>query len=175
MWDCIECGVKKIAHSLTHCPVCKEERQVPKTTTGGGTNAWEPDQEPEEQAEDSTAPAEDKEMEDQGTGDDGLKVDSDPQDDVPAKLSDGGVVTEVPSEEEVEPDPKGSETSEDKASRLAREAKKAFDDGDHEAALVLIDEAAEVYPSRSEHWDKLKLQIESAADKKDSEKTEESW
>jgi hypothetical protein len=43
MWDCGQCGVRAIAASLHRCPKCRKERNMPKTTVGGGgTNAWEP-------------------------------------------------------------------------------------------------------------------------------------
>lgn len=48
MWDCIKCGCMAIAGSLMHCPMCKKEREVPKSTTGGGSNGYEPQvEEPE--------------------------------------------------------------------------------------------------------------------------------
>lgn len=43
MWDCVKCGCRRVAASLLRCPVCREERDdMPKTTTGGGSNGWEP-------------------------------------------------------------------------------------------------------------------------------------
>jgi hypothetical protein len=41
VWDCIKCGCLKIAHSLGICPKCfkPKEDDVPKATTGGGSNA----------------------------------------------------------------------------------------------------------------------------------------
>lgn len=44
MWDCPACGCRAIAASLTRCPVveCGKERDMPKVTSGGPSNAWEP-------------------------------------------------------------------------------------------------------------------------------------
>jgi len=40
MWDCLACGVKRIAASILRCPTCREERSdMPKSTTGGASNA----------------------------------------------------------------------------------------------------------------------------------------
>lgn len=39
MWDCPECGCLSIAASLTTCPMCGKERDMPTTTTGGASNA----------------------------------------------------------------------------------------------------------------------------------------
>jgi len=39
MWDCGYCGCQAIAGSLTFCPMCFKEPDVPKTTAeGGGSN-----------------------------------------------------------------------------------------------------------------------------------------
>ena len=38
MWDCIKCGCRKIAHGLSRCPVCKEEKDMPKASLGGPSN-----------------------------------------------------------------------------------------------------------------------------------------
>lgn len=54
MWNCPACGCSAIAGTLTFCPMCFKEREMPKTTTGGGySNQYEPaapadDQEPAE-------------------------------------------------------------------------------------------------------------------------------
>jgi hypothetical protein len=40
MWTCTHCGCAGIAASLTSCPMCRKEREVPKTSMGGSTNAW---------------------------------------------------------------------------------------------------------------------------------------
>lgn len=43
MWDCAECLCRAIAASLLRCPMCGEERDMAKTTVGGGaTNARAP-------------------------------------------------------------------------------------------------------------------------------------
>jgi len=56
MWDCTRCGTGRIAASLTSCPVCRKERDMPRTTSAGTTNASAlpgetgyvaPDQEPQ--------------------------------------------------------------------------------------------------------------------------------
>ena len=39
MWDCIECGVRRIAASILRCPVCRKERDMATATTGGASNA----------------------------------------------------------------------------------------------------------------------------------------
>jgi len=41
MWDCIKCGVKKIAGTIGFCPGCFEPKEddVPKATSGGASNA----------------------------------------------------------------------------------------------------------------------------------------
>ena len=40
MWDCLKCGVQRIAASILRCPTCREERNdMPKSTTGGASNA----------------------------------------------------------------------------------------------------------------------------------------
>ena len=41
MWDCLLCGCRAIAASLTGCPVCRKGRDMPKGTTGGSSNARE--------------------------------------------------------------------------------------------------------------------------------------
>jgi hypothetical protein len=41
MWECQQCGCKGIAADLVACPMCEEERKMPKSTTGGASNAWE--------------------------------------------------------------------------------------------------------------------------------------
>jgi len=41
MWDCPDCGCLRIAASLTFCPMCFRERNMPKATVeGGASNAW---------------------------------------------------------------------------------------------------------------------------------------
>lgn len=42
MWDCPRCGCFRIAADLPNCPMCQEVRDMPKATTGGSSNAWEP-------------------------------------------------------------------------------------------------------------------------------------
>ena len=56
MWDCVKCRCQAIAASLLHCPVCREERDVPKTTANdGASNGWaEP--EPEAVAPEAAEP-----------------------------------------------------------------------------------------------------------------------
>ena len=39
MWDCQECSCGRIAASLTTCPMCGRERDMPTCTTGGASNA----------------------------------------------------------------------------------------------------------------------------------------
>lgn len=41
MWDCVLCGCKMIAGDLLKCPMCFEERVMPKVTIGGASNAAE--------------------------------------------------------------------------------------------------------------------------------------
>lgn len=36
LWKCDTCGCQGIAASLTTCPMCGKEREMPKTTAGGG-------------------------------------------------------------------------------------------------------------------------------------------
>lgn len=36
MWDCPGCGCSAIAGTLTFCPMCFKEREMPKNTVGGG-------------------------------------------------------------------------------------------------------------------------------------------
>lgn len=43
MWVCSQCGCQGIAAGLGLCPQCGEERQMPKATSGGASNAWEQD------------------------------------------------------------------------------------------------------------------------------------
>lgn len=38
MWTC-ECGCQAIAGTITNCPMCRREREMPKATTGGASNA----------------------------------------------------------------------------------------------------------------------------------------
>jgi len=40
MWTC-QCGCRNIAADLTRCPMCTEEKAMPKATSGGASNAWE--------------------------------------------------------------------------------------------------------------------------------------
>jgi hypothetical protein len=70
MWDCLACGCKAIIHDLPYCPACRKKKgkTMPKTTTGGSTNAWEglPESDPAEQAPeqvegDADAPSEEAE------------------------------------------------------------------------------------------------------------------
>ena len=44
MWACGHCGCKAIAADLASCPQCfkPKEEDMPKITSGGATNAWEP-------------------------------------------------------------------------------------------------------------------------------------
>lgn len=45
MWDCPGCGCRCIAASLTNCPMCWKERDVPKATvSSGASNAWADDE-----------------------------------------------------------------------------------------------------------------------------------
>ena len=39
MWDCPACGAMNIAADLTVCPQCGTEREMPKTTADGPSNA----------------------------------------------------------------------------------------------------------------------------------------
>lgn len=41
MWVCEACGCLGIAAGLEVCPQCGKESAVPKTTSGGASNAWE--------------------------------------------------------------------------------------------------------------------------------------
>ena len=41
MWDCGQCGCQAIAPGLPFCPQCFRERDMPKTTAAGGSNAWD--------------------------------------------------------------------------------------------------------------------------------------
>lgn len=47
MWDCTECGCRSIAAGLESCPMCGRVVGVPKATSGGASNAWEQQPEPE--------------------------------------------------------------------------------------------------------------------------------
>ena len=44
MWACGQCGCRAIAADLGACPQCfkPKEEDMPKITSGGATNAWEP-------------------------------------------------------------------------------------------------------------------------------------
>jgi uncharacterized Zn finger protein (UPF0148 family) len=54
MWECGHCGTYNIASDLMICPNCGKEREMPKTTAAGSSNAWEAD-EGEAAAEEETA------------------------------------------------------------------------------------------------------------------------
>ena len=44
LWDCAECGCRAIAPDLGFCPQCHQPKgeDMPKITSGGASNAWEP-------------------------------------------------------------------------------------------------------------------------------------
>lgn len=44
MWNCPACGCQAIAPGLTFCPMCFAPREddMPKATSGGPSNAWDP-------------------------------------------------------------------------------------------------------------------------------------
>lgn len=113
LWDCEHCGCKAIAASLTICPVCREEKGVPKATVAGPSNRW--------------------------------------------------------GESEVEATPEqvagAPETSyPDQASAKAKEAKTAFEAGNHDEALRLLDEAAVLHPERADDFARLQEKVLEAAD-----------
>ena len=64
MWDCPACGAMNIAADLTVCPQCGTEREMPKTTADGPSNAgaaegetgYIPPDEEERQPADSAPP-----------------------------------------------------------------------------------------------------------------------
>ena len=106
MWDCIECGCRAIAGSLTRCPTCWKERKLPTTTTGGSSNQYEqlelplesPQAEPITQADaeppaPEPAPAPEPELAASASPDAGEEVPEPPQPGPPQHITASGGIT----------------------------------------------------------------------------------
>lgn len=127
LWECEHCGSKGIAASLEYCPVCRKEKDLPKVTSGGASNAWEPRPEPTDEAPE--APESD-------SGDASAVPDPDPVG------PEGSEAPEEPSTEQVAQDPQKKSGAD-----LMTAAHEAYGAKDYDTASRLVDDALAADPS----------------------------